>query len=147
MVDPLSALAVVKGAISAGKGLHSMTKELSSFFESCDTAKQAHQKKKSSIFFSSSNEEALDTWVKQQQSKEAEAELREIIVNSRGYSAYQDLLKLRRAIAAERKEEERQKKAEAEEFRKDMETLAMAAICFITVFGILIAALYYKGYL
>ena len=146
MIDPLSALAMVKGAISAGKEIHSMSQELSSFFDSCDNAKKAHQKKKNSIF-ASSNEEAMDTWMKQQQAREAEAELREIIVNTRGYSAYQDLLRLRRSIAAERKEQERQRQAEADEFRQNLETLAIAGVGFITVVGILISALYFKGFI
>lgn len=146
MIDPLSALALVKGAINAGKEIHSMSKELSSFFDSCDEAKKAHQKKKNSIF-SSSNEEAMDTWMKQQQAKTAEAELREIIVNSRGFSAYQDLLKIRRQIAAERKELERQRKVEVAEFRKNLEVVGLSAILLLTILGLVFFTLYYKGFL
>ena len=123
-----------------------MSKELSSFFDSCDEAKKAHQKKKNSIF-SSSNEEAMNTWMKQQQAKTAEVELREIIVNSRGFSAYQDLLKIRRQIAAERKELERQRKVEAAEFRQNVETIVLSAGGFVVVIGLVLSALYYKGFL
>lgn len=146
MIDPLTAFAAVKGAISAGKEIHSMGKELASFFDSVDGAKKKHQKKKESIF-SSSNEEALDTWVKKQQAIEAEAQLREIIVNTRGYSAYQDLLKLRRDLANQRKEQERQAKLEAEEFRQNMETAIIGVLVFITIVGLALSALYFKGYL
>ena len=146
MIDPLTAFAAVKGAISAGKEIHSMGKELASFFDACDGAKKAHEKKKNSIF-ASSNEEAMDTWMKKQQAIDAEAQLREIIVNTRGYSAYQDLLKIRRNIAAERKEQERQQRIAAQEFRQNVETAAVGTLIFVAVVGLLLTALYFKGYL
>lgn len=145
MIDPLTAFTAVKGAISAGKELHSMTKELAGFFDACDGAKKAHDKKKNSIF-ASSNEEAMDTWMKKQQAIDAEAQLREIIVNTRGYSAYQDLLKIRRDIAAERKEQERQARIEAEQLRQNIETAVVAGFVFILIVGLILAALRFKGY-
>ena len=106
MIDPLTAFAVIKGGITAGKQLHSMTKDIAAFFDSVDGAKAKHNKKKSS-FFASANEEALDTFMRQQQAADAEEQLKELITNQRGYSAYQTLLNLRRTIRVERKEEER----------------------------------------
>lgn len=146
MIDPLTAFAAVKGAISAGKELHSMSKELSRFFDSVDGAKKQHQKKKDSIF-SSSNEEALDTWVKKQQSIQLEADLRELIVRTKGYSAYQDLLKMRRDLAVKRKEEERQARIEAEQLRQNIETAVIAGFVFILIVGLILAALRFKGYI
>ena len=101
MIDPLTAFAAVKGGIAAGKQLHSMSKEIAGFFDSVDSAKKAHEKKKSSMF-ASSNEEAMDTWMKKQQAIDAEAQLRELIVNTRGFSAYQDLLKINSRSTASR---------------------------------------------
>ena len=142
MIDPLSALAMVKGGISAGRTIASMSKELAGFFDSVDGAKKAHEKKKQSPF-SSSNEEALDTFMKRQQAKQAEEELREFIVNNLGYSAYQELLKLRREIAAERKEAERQAKLEAERMKENAEMAFIAVVIFLLlsggVFGLLVA--------
>jgi len=142
MIDPLSALAMVKGGISAGKTIASMSKELAGFFDSVDSAKKDHEKKKQSPF-SSSNEEALDTFMKRQQAKQAEEELREFIVNNLGYSAYQELLKLRREIAAERKEAERQAKLEAERMKENAEMAFIAVVIFLLlsggVFGLLVA--------
>lgn len=106
MIDPLSALAAVKAGISAGKQIHSMSKEIAGFFDSVDGAKKAHNKKKDRIF-ASANEEAMATWTAAQNAKAAEAELREFITATKGYSAYQELLKLRREIAQERREQER----------------------------------------
>lgn len=142
MIDPLSALAMVKGGISAGRTIASMSKELAGFFDSVDSAKKAHEKKKQSPF-SSSSEEALDTFMKRQQAKQAEEELREFIVNTLGYSAYQELLKLRREVAAERKEAERQARLEALRIKENAELAFIAVVIFLLVcgagFGLLVA--------
>tara|TARA_R100001460_G_scaffold8900_2_gene21874 strand:+ start:4794 stop:5240 length:447 start_codon:yes stop_codon:yes gene_type:complete len=134
MIDPLSALAMVKGGISAGRSLASMSKELAGFFDSVDSAKKAHEKKKQSPF-SSTNEEALDTFMKRQQAKQAEEELREFIVNTIGYSAYQELLKLRKEISEERKEEERQARLEAQRMKENAEMAFVAVVLFVMVCG------------
>ena len=134
MIDPLSALAMVKGGISAGKALSSMSKELGGFFDSVDSAKKEHEKKKQSLF-SSTNEEAMDTFMKRQQAKQAEEELREFIVNTIGYSAYQELLKLRREIAQERKEEERQARIDAERMKEIAEMAFITVVIFLLICG------------
>ena len=114
MIDPLTALAAVKTGISAGKSIMNMSKEIAGFFDSVDSAKKQHQKKKNSMF-ATANEEAMDTWLQKQQAEEAEIALRELITATRGYSAYQDLLKIRRDTLRERKEQERREAREAEE--------------------------------
>jgi len=134
MIDPLSALAIVKGGISAGRTIASMSKELAGFFDSVDGAKKAHEKKKQSPF-SSTNEEALDTFMKRQQAKQAEEELREFIVNNIGYSAYQELLKLRREIAQERKEAERQARIDAERMKENAEMAFITVVIFLLICG------------
>lgn len=134
MLDPLSALAMVKGGISAGRTIASMSKELAGFFDSVDSAKKAHEKKKQSPF-SSSSEEALDTFMKRQQAKQAEEELREFIVNNLGYSAYQELLKLRREVAQERKEAERQARLEAQRMKDNAELAFIAVVIFLLLCG------------
>ena len=134
MIDPLSALAMVKGGISAGRTIASMSKELAGFFDSVDSAKKEHEKKKQSPF-SSTNEEALDTFMKRQQAKQAEEELREFIVNTIGYSAYQELLKLRREVAQERKEAERQARVDAERMKENAEMAFIAVVIFLLICG------------
>ena len=146
MIDPLTAFAAIKGGISAGKQLHSMSKEIAGFFDSVDNAKKTHEKKKNSLF-ASANEEAMDTWMQKQQAIEAEKELRELIVNTRGFSAYQDLLKLRREIAKERKERERR---EAKEREEQQELIAIVTVVLVFVIGMAAAAwwmLDHKGFI
>ena len=104
MVDPLSALAMMKVGLTAGKQLYSMTKEITAFFDAVDGANQKHQKKKASIF-ASANEEALNTFLEKQKAADAEEQLRELITNSRGLSAYKQLQSIRREIRMERKED------------------------------------------
>ena len=146
MIDPLTAFAAIKGGISAGKQLHSMSKEIAGFFDSVDSAKKAHEKKKNSLF-ASSNEEAMDTWMQKQQAIDAENELRELIVSTRGFSAYQDLLKLRRDIAKERKERERR---EAKEREEQQELIAIVMVVLVFIIGMALAAwwmLDHKGFI
>ena len=134
-MDPLTALAAIKTGVAAGKQLHNLSKEISGFFDATDGAKKAHAKKKNGVF-ASANEEALATWTQAQNAKTAEAELREFIVNNKGFSAYQELLKIRREVIAQRKEAERQAKAEREKFQEDVNTiLIILTLIFICAVG------------
>jgi CHASE3 domain sensor protein len=110
---------MVKGGITAGKQIYSMTKELTAFFDAVDGANQKHQKKKTSIF-ASANEEALNTFLDKQKAADAEEQLRELITNTRGISAYKQLQALRREIRMERKEDQRLALIKAEEMRENV---------------------------
>jgi hypothetical protein len=134
-MDPLTALAAIKTGVAAGKQLHNLSKEIAGFFDATDGAKKAHAKKKNGVF-ASANEEALATWTQAQNAKTAEAELREFIVNNKGFSAYQELLKIRREVIAQRKEAERQAKAEREKFQEEVNTiLIILTLIFICAGG------------
>jgi len=137
MIDPFTALAAIKGGISAGKQIHSMSKEIAGFFDSVDTAKKNHQKKKDSPF-ASANEEALDTFMKRQAAIDAEEQLREMIIATRGFSQWQELLKLRRDIANERREAERKARIEAQE-RQEVVVIITLVIMGILALGALFA--------
>lgn len=134
MIDPLTAFAAIKGGIAAGKQIHSMSKEIAGFFDSVDNAKKAHDKKKNSVF-ASANEEAMDTWMKKQQATDAENQLRELIVNTRGYTAYQDLLKLRKEILRERKEAERLARIEKQEQQELIMLISVSLLLVLVVGG------------
>ena len=109
-----------------------MSKEIAGFFDSVDTAKKNHQKKKDSPF-TTANEEALDTFMKRQAAIDAEAQLREMIIQTRGFSQWQELLKLRRDIANERRESERKARLEAEERQEMIMTIALAIMGLLVV--------------
>ena len=139
MVDPITAFGAIAAGVKTGKSIMNMTKELSNFMDSCDEAKKSHEKKKNSLF-ASANEEALDTFMKRQQAIDAEEQLRDLIIGTRGYSAYQDLLKLRREIRAERKEREREMAIERERKKENAETalIIVILVMFVAGFGVLV---------
>jgi len=105
MIDPFTALAAVKAAVSAGQELVNVTKQIGEFFDGVDDLRNKHEKKKNSPF-ASGDENAMDTFVKLQQAKDAEEELRQIVIATRGFSAWQELLDIRARIRRERKERE-----------------------------------------
>jgi hypothetical protein len=116
MVDPLTAFAAIKAAVSAGQELVNVTKQIGEFFDGVDDLRNKHNKKKNSAF-SSEDENAMETFVALQKAKDAEEELRQIVIATRGYSAWQELLSIRARVRREKKErEEEQARLKAERF-------------------------------
>ena len=87
------------------------------------------------------------TWTQAQNAKTAEAELREFIVNNKGFSAYQELLKIRREVIAQRKEAERQAQKEAEERAEMIMTVFAVLLLIAAVVSGAGAWLYYIGWI
>ena len=146
MIDPMTAFALLKSGLSAGKQIASLGKEIAGFFDAVDGAKAQHNKKKSSVF-ASANEEAMDTFMKQQQAMDCEDELRELITQTRGLSQWKNLLNLRREIRIERKKEARLAEVKAEE-RKQMILSVLGIFIFVTlVLGSGGMYLWYLGWL
>ena len=142
----MTAFALLKSGLSAGKQIASLGKEIAGFFDAVDGAKAQHNKKKSSVF-SSANEEAMDTFMKQQQAMDCENELRELITQTRGLSQWKNLLNLRREIRIERKNEARLAKVKAEE-RQQMVLSVIGVIIFLAlVLGSGGMYLWYLGWL
>lgn len=112
MVDPFTALAAVKAAVSAGQELVNVTKQIGEFFEGVDELRAKHEKKKNSVF-SSTDENSMETFVNLQRAKDAEQNLREIIISTRGFSAWGELQAIRVQARKDRKA-----KIEAERKRK-----------------------------
>lgn len=146
MIDPLTAFAAVKGGISAGKQLYSMTKEITAFFDAVDGANQKHQKKKSSIF-ASANEEAMDTFLAKQKAADAEEQLRDLITNTRGISAYRQLQAIRREIRMERKEDQRLALLRAEEMKENILSGLLIAGFLLACLGSGGAYLWHLGFI
>lgn len=107
MIDPFTALAAIKAAVSAGQELVNVTKQIGEFFDGVDDLRNKHNKKKNSAFVSE-DENAMETFVALQKARDAEEELREIVIATRGYSAWQELLAIRARVRREKKEREEQ---------------------------------------
>ena len=89
----------------------------------------------------------MATWTQAQNAKTAEAELREFIVNTKGFSVYQELLKIRREVIAQRKEAECQAQVEAEERAEMIMTVFAILLLIAVVISGAGAWLYYKGWI
>ena len=98
--------------MAAGKELVNVTKQIGEFFDGVDDLRAAHEKKKNSLF-SGSDENAMETFVNLQRAKDAEEELRQIVIATRGFSAWGELQAIRVQARKDRKA-----KAEAERKRK-----------------------------
>ena len=105
MIDPFTAFAAIKTAVSAGQEIINVTKQIGEFFDGVDELRSKHEKKKNSPF-SGGDENAMETFVNLQRAKDAEEELRQIVIATRGFSAWQELLDIRARIRRERKEKE-----------------------------------------
>ncbi len=140
-MEPISvavaAFGAIKAGVNAGKELHSLGKQVGQLFDAIDEVKGAHNKKKNSIF-SSANEEALDTFMARKQAEDMEEQLREIIIGTRGHSAWQELLHLRREIRQRRKEDERLAKIKRDEFIENLLWVGGFLFVFGGAIGVLI---------
>ena len=103
----MAAFTAVKSGIAMGKEIHSLGKELGSLFDAIDGAKSQHNKKKSGR---SANEEALETFVAKKQAEDMEDNLRQIVISTRGPSAWQELVRLRAEIRVKRQKEAEEKR-------------------------------------
>lgn len=134
----VAAFQALKSGINAGKDLHNMTQEIGKLWDSIDGINQAHNKKKNSGF-KSVNEEALDTFVAKQKAQDMENQLREMIILTRGISAWQELVRIRANIRKQRIEEAKRKRDRA---RKIFE-ITLLVVTMVVGLGILGAFTYY----
>lgn len=140
MVDPFTALAAIKAAVSAGQELVNVTKQIGEFFDGVDDLRNKHNKKKNSAF-NTEDENAMETFIALQKAKDAEEELRQIVIATRGYSAWQELLSIRARVRREKKErEEEQARLKAERFEAFV-IWGSIGLIFVMVFGFAIVIL------
>jgi len=146
MVDPISILGGLSAGIKAGKQLYALKNQVVDFFDAVDDAKAKHAKKKNSIF-AGSNEQGLATYLDAMAAKDAEEQLRELIVNSRGLSSYQELQNIRKEIRQERKAAEAQRQIERQKRAEAALTVAVIVVAAIALFGGMYLFAIYMGWL
>jgi len=134
MVDPFTILGGLSAGIKAGKQLYSMKNEIVTFFDTVDEAKRKHSKKRNSLF-ASSNEEALSTFLDAQAAKDSELQLKEIIIGSRGFSAWTELQNIRKEVRQQRKADEAKKQVERQERVEAALTVAVVLVSALALFG------------
>jgi len=145
MVDPISALSTIKLALSAGKSLSSLSKEIGNFFDATDDAKKQLQKK--GVSGKNVNAIAMERFAKLRQNAEAEAELKKFISESLGPSHWQTLLKIRREVLAEKREAEAAARREAIERQEWAITIVGILVLLIFTFVGAVGYLHYMGWL
>jgi|5_EtaG_2_1085323.scaffolds.fasta_scaffold00897_12 hypothetical protein len=144
-MDPLTIFAGVKAGIAAGKEIASLAKDLGSLFDAIDTAKSDHDKKRSSPF-SSANEEALDTFVKRKQAEDIEEQLRAIVISTRGFSAWTELVALRKDIRVQKKKDLADKKKKQQETVEQIILWGCIILLVVLTAGFgLLGLMYYMG--
>ena len=118
-MDPVSiatsAFAAIKSGISVGKELHSLSGQIIKFVKQMNVVEEEHKKEKSK-WFTSSNEEALDTYFKLKQVHDMENQLREMFMLYGAPNAWSEFVAIRTDIKKKRIAAIAQKKKEREQF-------------------------------
>ena len=131
-MDPITvamtAFAAIKSGVKLGKDAQSMMSDIGKMWGAIDEVRGQHKKEKKSPF-ASANEEALETFAALKKAEDLERELEKVVKMTRGFYAWQELLKIRGQIKRERLEAERARKAKV---AQQME-LAAAVALFITL--------------
>ena len=131
--------------MTAGKSLHSLSKQIGQFFDATDAAKKTLQKK--GVSGKSASETAFDRWAKLRNAAESEEELKEWITQRYGRSKYLELLKIRREVLAEKREAEAQARRDAIQRQELMITIVGIIVLLIFTFVGATAYLHYMGWL
>ena len=149
MVDPISALSTLKLAISAGKSLSSLSKEIGGFFDATDAAKKKLQKKGASG--KNVNAIAMERFAKLRAAADAEDQLKAFICDPRqsglGPSHWQTLLKIRREVLQEKREAEAQMRRDAIQRQEIIITVVGIGVLLVFTFVGATGYLHYMGWL
>ena len=118
-MDPLTiataAFGAIKQGVSVGKELHSLSGQIIKFVKQMNVVEEEHKKEKSK-WFTSSNEEALDTYFKLKQVHDMENQLREMFMLYGAPNAWSEFIAIRTDIKKKRQAAIAKKKKENEEF-------------------------------
>ena len=135
-MDPISiataAFTVIKQGVSVGKELHSLSGQIIKFVKQMSIVEEEHKKEKSK-WYTSSNEEALDTYFKLKQVHDMENQLREMFMLYGAPNAWSEFVAIRTDIKKKRLAAVAQKKKEREEFLMFCAYSALA----ISIIGVL----------
>ena len=142
-MEPMSIVLGITSALKAGRNLASLSKEIGNFFDSADTAKKNHSRKMQKSF-TSVNQEALSTFADKLAYDEAEASLKKYIDESLGPSYWTQLLKIRKEILVEKREQEARERLAAQA-RQEM-TLTVVSILLLLL-GAFVGAGWYLQHL
>jgi|TARA_R100000988_G_C3924110_1_gene128197 hypothetical protein len=118
-MDPItiatSAFAAIKSGVSVGKELHSLSGQIIKFVKQMNVVEEEHKKEKSK-WFTTTNEEALDSYFKLKQVHDMENQLREMFMLYGAPNAWSEFIAIRTDIKKKRQAAIAKKKKEREDF-------------------------------
>ena len=137
---------IVKSTISAGRDIASAASGISKMVENKDAMHRRLQKKKNSIF-TTTVESDLEEFMALEQMKEAEAQLKQIMIYTGRPGLHGDFLKFCADARKARKEAERKAQAEREEMIETITVVAGVGIGATAAIGAIIGLVwYFKGF-
>jgi len=137
---------IVKSTISAGRDIASAASGISKMVENKDAMHKRLQKKKNSIF-SPGVESDLEEFMALEQMKEAEAQLKQIMIYTGRPGLHGDFLKFCADARKARKEAERKAQQEREEMIETITVVAGVGIGATAAIGAIIGLVwYFKGF-
>lgn len=139
MLDPVSitaAYTAVKKGIEVGKDITQLMSEIGSLWtaiEEVETGYRKEKQKKQSV-----EEEALDLFAAKCAAKDAEENLRNIVIATRGFNAWNDMMRMRIDLRKKRKALAAQKAQEKKELIETImiigAVIGASIIILVTVF-------------
>ena len=139
MLDPVSitaAYTAVKKGIEVGKDITQLMSEIGSLWtaiEEVETGYRKEKQKKQSV-----EEEALDLFAAKCAAKDAEENLRNIVIATRGFNAWNDMMRMRVDLRKKRKALAAQKAQEKKELIETImiigAVIGASIIILVTVF-------------
>tara|TARA_B100000902_G_scaffold281734_1_gene267676 strand:- start:563 stop:1015 length:453 start_codon:yes stop_codon:yes gene_type:complete len=137
---------IVKSTVSAGRDIASAAAGISKMVENKDAMHRRLQKKKNSIF-SPGVESDLEEFMALEQMKEAEAQLKQIMIYTGRPGLHGDFLKFCADARKARKEAERKAQQEREEMIETITVVAGVGIGATAAIGAIIGLVwYFKGF-
>ena len=140
-----AAFATVKATVSAGRDIASAASAISKMVDSKDATQKRLSKKKNSLF-SAGVESELEEFMALEQMKQAEAELKQLMIYTGRAGLHGDFLKFQADARKARKEAERKAQQEREELMDTIVTVVSTAVGALVAIGALVGLVYwYKG--
>tara|TARA_R100001510_G_scaffold30032_1_gene26731 strand:- start:20226 stop:20669 length:444 start_codon:yes stop_codon:yes gene_type:complete len=140
-MDPITiataAFSAIKSSVEVGKQLTDVSGQIIKFVNQMTNVEEEHKKQKAS-WFTSSNEEALDTFFKIQKVHQMEEQLREVFMLYGNINMWNEFVAIRAKVRKERQIAKAKKQRERAELLQFLTYagLALGVIAIIVIFSI-----------
>tara|TARA_R100001015_G_C4635238_1_gene204177 strand:+ start:10407 stop:10850 length:444 start_codon:yes stop_codon:yes gene_type:complete len=140
-MDPLTiataAFGAIKSGVEVGKQLTDVSGQIIKFVNQMTTVEEEHKQQKAS-WFTSSNEEALDTFFKIQKVHQMEEQLREVFMLYGNINMWNEFVAIRAKVRKDRQIAKAKKQRERAELLQFLSYggLVLGVIAIITIFAV-----------